>query len=551
MSKTYKPNKQRSKATNLIVEQTLSSITQPTVWSALKKGLMGACALGISYVMDKFTEAPDDGNRSIPSDTVRNAGFAFIVNGVMEMVSVGVLQVTTRFNAQPPKQNLKNKITSGKSKKKENRRSFEIVQEQNSKKELLSESDKQKLVQYITLLRYRNILSSGFNLLSNLYAVIRYIMEIRNIHAHNISIFSISWPYGVRPTNVGSILRYINVPLITPIMLALMILGTAYNTFELLKSLKKAYPSRGNSPFFALINSIAAMGSTNLIIRYIPGIQAANDTNLTLEEYKSRFVVQLGYAINVTPLYHVYNNSFQIALNARNLLIQCNSQVKIEEVIEKSVSFHRKAKPSQSAISSEALPITSSATTLETTRPGLLYQFTQNKSEQENEKTPSKLPKIKTKGPINTNQVQNVLLLDDKILSESDHIIYPIHDREDQLLKIRELRSFNQVKKRIINSYFDTIARELPEGAINPIDGSEFELTWSFENRNFQLKYEVPHGTDGNEYTGRKLAQAINVLEAAYLWGWEKQNRDDYLNQQHCNSNLERLFYIFAERPKF
>lgn len=550
-----KTNKKKSKVTNHIVEQDLSSITQPSVWSAIKKAAVGVCALSISYVMDKFTEAPDEGNRSIPSDIARNAGFAFIVDGVMEIVSVGVLQVTTKFSVDSPTTNINNKIISEKSKRKQNKTSLEIVQFQNSDEELLSEPDKKKLVQYIAQLRYRSILGASYNLLSNCYSAIRYVIDIRIMHSRNISIFSTSWPDYISPSNAGSILYYINVPLINPLFLSLMTLGCAYNTYELLSSLKSPYPRRSNSPFFGFINSISALGSTNLIIRYIPGIQAANDTSRSLEEYQSYAVVWLGYAINTAPLYHVYKNSFQIIFNAKDLLIQRTNQVKIEEVIEEPNLFRAKRQFSHNENPYEALPTISSATatgatTLEATNQNLLYQYTKSKSELENENASSKPTKIKTKGPGNINQVENVSL-DEKTLAESDHILYRINDREDQLSKIRELRSFNQVKKRIINSYFDTIAKELPAGAITAIDGSEFELTWSFENRKFQLKYEVPHGTDGSEYKGRKLAKAINVLEVAYLWGWGRQNREDYLNQNCCNSNLERLFYIFAERPKF
>jgi hypothetical protein len=112
------------------------------------------------------------------------------------------------------------------------------------------------------------------------------------------------------------------------------------------------------------------------------------------------------------------------------------------------------------------------------------------------------------------------------------------------------MRGYNQINEREMQSALQTLTKLLPKGHIAGIDGSEWQLTWSWLNKNFSLKFEAPHGVDANQFRGRKLSKAINVLEAGYLWGWEKRKRDSYLSESNCHSNLKRLMYIFGERPK-
>jgi hypothetical protein len=538
-----------------VIEQHLSSVTQPSVWSAMKRGLAGVCMLGISYTLDTFAGNPEPRQRGVVSDIARNSGFALIFDSVTEIAYAGILQAAITFRGTSNKKtNSEDEIILAGSKKKQRKLAREITRHQQFNKESAPDSEEQALKLYLNLQRYTNIARAGFNLLSTSYGAIRVIINIQDMWSMGISIFSTSWPEympGRTVNSSGSLLNYINVPIINIVTFPLLSVGAVYNCAELLLSLASPDPRRNNPPVIALINASAGLGTTKLLIQYIPGFQTAMDTSFTREQFESHSSVQLAHLINRAPMYQVYKNLYQIILNCRDLFNQTIDSVRIEEVNEQD-HIHTPATPPQSPASSTVLNSRPPSSVVESTTrsPGLLYRYEQSKSEHESERLLARAPKKKTKGINGVAQAED-LQPDTKEFAEAVQP-YEINERELRLSEVSDLRNFSQVKKRVINGHFERLARELPQGSIQEIDGSEFQLHWTWQNRHYRLKYEVPHGVDGTQYKGRKLAKAINVLQVAYLWGLKRQKREDYLNAHSCNiMNIDRLFYIFAERPKF
>lgn len=122
--------------------------------------------------------------------------------------------------------------------------------------------------------------------------------------------------------------------------------------------------------------------------------------------------------------------------------------------------------------------------------------------------------------------------------------------RQEKLELLTEYRCLSQLKFQDIEREINTLVKFLPNAKIINIQGSERKLVWSTDDEDCSLKFETPHGLDGNVYKGRKLEKILNVLQAAYLWGWDKSNALNYLYEQNKCTSLERLYSFLIDRPK-
>ena len=111
--------------------------------------------------------------------------------------------------------------------------------------------------------------------------------------------------------------------------------------------------------------------------------------------------------------------------------------------------------------------------------------------------------------------------------------------REETLRTVNELRKFNAIKEKYINTLLSETCHLL-NGAINHIDGNEFAIVFYRGLQKISIKYETPHGTDNSNYQGYKLKRVLNAIETSHMYDWDEGSIREYMEK----NDIDRFYLI-------
>ena len=591
-----------SRIKNFFTQNPASSLIRPdfkpsySFRSAAVKVGKGLVILGVKLGWETLTryfngQAPNlEESESNAAKLVTATGYALIVDGTFEATNLSLLYLYKKL--EEPRSPVKRKPQRSEQSKSHKRKPDQSHQpeEQNTEDKslaLIPVNERKEIQRYHTLLKLQNLLRSSIGIMTTTFALYRYIKNIADL-PQGISIFSLSFLKDISTSNAG-FLNFLQAPIATPISIVFLSAGAIYNFREFALSWMSPRPRRGDVPLFGFINAYALIGTTaelGYLTRPVPfqNMDIIDPTG-TNYEFIINYIQQLHEQTKPSTLHQsiafgnqvasfsVYKNLMQILFNSiHSFSMLRRSTVHIEEEIDSSILTEQVSKPGSNPA---AAPLGESRQPNDVPSPSIsqpflsLYQHQIAYGEQKRRAEGTEIRQRKSKATVpqpkgydtpltRLNDAATSLMASsrssDTPMSERKETGELFHidekTREEGLETIHRFRNLSQVSRQQINALFRRVQGILPNARTIEGDGSERQLSWSYNARRFNLKFETTHGADNNQFKGNKLEKALNVLEAAFLWNWDLKKRKEYLEQRVGGRGLEHLFYIFSERPK-
>lgn len=539
-------------------EDLLPSRPYFSFWTSAKKIGRGITFWGLGYAVNKLNEVflandPESKLRS-PAYLSKAIGYSLCADGLFE-ISEHCLFSFYMHLAQS--------ISVDNKHQKKSKKQAVILRQDFS----LQESE-----HYNGYLRIWNILKSSIALIVTIRSFIKACNTALYLRG-DISHFGFSIPT-VEASKSSGIFSFLKIPIIRTLSIPLYFLGILYNSNEILLSFKSPLARRGDIPCFGLINALGVTAEMASLLKSIAipisVPQGASEMDMAILAKKAReeaILIPIYFrsviAVNILAYYQIFNNARQMFLNAVDIFFEDSNIVL--EITEPTVFRHSGNKTKNLNFTHELLPKpipnpkSNESDEKNEDDAAKISAFDANETVselQENTESSEKKQKFKTKGipdPSYQNYTDSISEINPLALqSQAVEEFYPIDEdlRLETLDNICQLRDLSQIPKQRIFKKLEELRKLLPKGTLEGVDGSEHHLFWVWHKKNYHIKFEGPHGSDHNQFKGKKLEKVLNVLEAGILWGWNKNKIEEHLQQRNKGRSLEKLRHVFEDRPK-
>lgn len=400
---------------------------------------------------------------------------------------------------------------------------------------------------YRQLDRARRIFYRSLTTLSSMVLSYRYWTTAQTLIEQGESLFSLYFKSA--DTDRTMVFSVLHGPFIIPVMLGIGLVGLVYNARELKYAIESDQPRQNDSALLEFINSLALLSTSAKMghylqsqqsvetLRFEPGtsidhiMQQVELAQQRVASKYSYFTPLLLSAVNSSAAFRVYHGFLQV-INQARIEFMSRYEIEVEEIQQPEPTIkprQPKRRPQPKNESTEHVPYHDYVSTEDTYQPPVLKE------------------KVKTRGQTNIQPES----ISTKKVSLFKDIVHKRHDpmRLEKLSLIANYRRLSEIKVSTINQELAHVTRFLPDGAqIIPLGGSMFQLNWSHQDKTYKLKFEKPHGNK-HDYQGFRLKKVLNVIETAYLWGWEPKAIEQHIKSQSSNY-LGRLVNIFLTRPE-
>ncbi len=533
---------------------------------------------------------------------LRMQGYYLIMSGARDLIHQGLTSVAARY--EPTREPA---ITEKTIAKTHNAHKKKSLQKKLDKQDRKTQSEEHSILCLEDKVGYfLEVPKAVCDLMVSSIACSSLIKVMGDQMAMGVNVLGLSWPKGIEVSRVSPFMEFMNVPLTSTLYIGLLGVNSLYNLAKLIAIINQRY----HSPRAALLHRfVFGFANSNAYLRFsasifkaykqdptkdivipkgtpydlIPAIIEAEQEKFLregmIELEKYAFKKDVLRAINYYAGFEIYYYAARIAYNALDYwwnqfeselealeLPSSPSEIINQErrhptprlhfsypsnpVYEGSIVFSPSPSPSSSSVDSDVSKTSATA---------------------ENSEQPAKKTKVKTRGTptANSANVENQTPLA-PVLDASVWILHRPYDhkvRQENLDTINTLRLQNQASIQEINSLFNALLRHLsfqdknlnPNGAsftaaiiraayIEKLGGSERRLTWHYRDLQGQIKTKSLKFEEHGKYQGSYLRKVLNVIEAAFLWGWDKKHYLDYLTTRPKPSKLEQLMEVISEK---
>lgn len=387
----------------------------------------------------------------------------------------------------------------------------------------------------ITWNRATNAVRSLTNLTCLTHAFYRYSVQFIRFMNIDINPFSLS-----NLDQCTSSPQFFCKPITTPIVMTLAATGILYNLYELYQLKYKKQLRQSDTPLMSMIESYSEIGAAATI---------KNNFSYTLikEIYNiqgdlSKVVINLD-AMDGLPsfLYQtlLLHGNAQLHVGAAQMLWNGLNYIKsrptIEIIDENERIIDIPAAPPSTSQKGKHRHAKNSTPTLN--NDDQAFYGGSSSSNKPWVKPQPRLQKSKTHGVPDPKKARSYK--DNSITEEKNDVEELNQQRQEGLNLVNELRRFNVQTVSVIDQALAQVLK-FTSGHIEHIDGSESRIVFNHFGRKVQIKFETPHGRYSSSYTGFKLKKVLGAIETAYLYGWNQQDIENYMDE----NKLVRLYKI-------
>lgn len=340
-------------------------------------------------------------------------------------------------------------------------------------------------------------------------------------------------------------------PIVLTGMSFLAVVSVGYNLNELYQSFKQKNLRQGDSPLIGVISGL----SENIIGAQVYNYYGPPQILTYVDSWGRPYKVFVGNAVGeylhdffvFHGSYQLYSNCLQMLKNNYNL-VKSKPGLKIEKISSKKISSL------QTTVSSKkdrGRPTYYQDTESDSVYPqSSLEKNSQEEATHLESEQPKKI-KVKRRGIVDPSKMKTP---ENNLLLEAYETTVPqaiYGEREKGLDSIKDLRKFNAGKQTYINALLSDTCKFL-DGRISPVDGNEYAIVFYRGSQKISLKYEIPHGADGNVYKAYKLKRVLNAMETAYMYNWDEHSILNYMatnNISRVQQIPHNLLYILWTRP--
>lgn len=563
----------------------------PKAVSHLAKGVFGWAVIKTADTFDIISPETHQSTETNSSFFIRAYDYSLIINSISALQIDGlILLLTFRQPASETKVTLGlGDIRKPKKRRKAEQRLAKLFSQPLLDREAIILADKQEIRDKLVLVKLMLDLGVSVTAFASLLDNLNFQREA------GINIWGLSWPEGITPSRVPPFMEPLNVPLSNTVNVGLIFFNSTFILYKLLLALKHPHSSvSGNllTDFLSgILNYSAYVRISNKIFknpRTFPSeivFPAGSSLKEILKEFEywlpppasnleaSKEIVGRGWNKSIAiPLsyyaaFQIYDNAVRMIFNVFDLFFnQLETELQELDLVaeeplqrhpQRGLHFSYPPSPRLSVVPEGEPKSSPSLASSEASSHALSLPEVSNQQE-------TRKQKVKTRGISKVEYIQPHAQTSDvprqPVFSyrSQDHKI-----RHENLVIINRLRLKNQASNQEIYKLFSSLLAHLPlitekvgsrmiqrTPYIEKLDGSERRLGWFYQDLDGQIKEKSLKFEEHGKYEGTYLRKALNVIEAAFLWGWDKIMFEQHMTTRPKQTKLEQIMQVISERPR-